>query len=259
MDKNILISFLITHYNRPFDLLKCLESIRALDVTNLEIVVSDDYSSIENLNIIKKYDIDKLVLSEINNGLAANINKGLKVCEGQYVLYCQEDFILNNKISELLPELFEVLDNGKADIIRFTSNCQFKKMFDLTENISLIPKFSFQNFLLNFYQYSDHPFITRRSFFDTYGYYLKNTSGDYGETEYAIRIFNSKAKIALTNNRLVTNIKGSKSVIDRQVSMNRMKSNKSIIKFARALRLYFEWLFYNKSKRGLITYKNRRK
>ena len=255
-----LISFLITHYNRPSDLLTCIDAIKNLDITNSQVVVSDDASTIENLKIIKKYPIDTLILSKTNNGLAANINKGLAACDGQYIIYCQEDFVLHSSIKNILTECIKVLESGKADLIRFTANFKFKKLINLTENIALIPKFSIANFMQNYYQYSDHPFITKKSFYDSFGYYLENTSGRYGETEYAIRICNSKAKIAITKNYIASNIIGSTSVLlnEMNVKQNNYKLNKSIIKFLRVIRLYFEWLFYNKQKRGLITYKNGR-
>ena len=255
-----LISFLITHYNRPSDLLECIEAIKKINLSNYEIVVSDDGSKKDIIKQIQAYSIDRLILSDINNGLAANINKGIKACEGTFIIYCQEDFILSPTIKELLPECLELLNTKKADLIRFTSNFQFNKLINLSENISSIPKFSFKNFQYNYYQYSDHPFITKRSFYDTFGYYLENTSGRYGETEFAIRICNSKAKIAITNKTLASLVVGSESVLinENNVQHKEYKVNKSFLKTARALRLYFEWVFYRKNKRGLISYKNGR-
>lgn len=256
--EKIRISFLITHYNRPLDLLQCLQGIKKLNISNYEIVVSDDGSDEGNRKIIEEYKIDKLILSTNNQGLAANINKGLVACEGEYVIYCQEDFILDAKISSILPEFLELLDSQKADMIRFTANYKFNKLVNLSENVSSIPKFAIKNLLLNYYQYSDHPFITKKSFYDKYGNYLENTSGRFGETEYAIRIFKSNAKIAITKSILATSVAGSTSVlINESISKSKeYKINKRVIKIARALRLYLEWFLYQKSKRGLKTYKN---
>ncbi|MFV8322598.1 glycosyltransferase family 2 protein [Flavobacterium sp. LS2R12] len=260
-NRKVQISFLITHYNRPDDLLQCLMAIKSLKVVDSEIVVSDDASQEEHLKIIQDYEIDKLITSRTNQGLAANINKGIRACQGEYIIYCQEDFILNSKIIDILPECFELLHSQRANMIRLKSDYEFKKLITLTQNIFLIPKFSFQNFLVNAYQYSDHPFITTREFYNNYGFYLENTSGDYGETEYAIRIFKSKSKIAIVPNKYISSVEGSKSVIDRNVKFKnpKFKINKSLIKIARAFRLHLECILYSKSKRGLVTYKNFRK
>lgn len=261
MDQTIQISFLITHFNRPSDLALCIDKIKEIPISNYEIVVSDDGSTVENIELIKSYAVDQLILAPFNQGLAANINKGLAGCRGDYVIYCQEDFVLNSEIAIVLPECFELLENKKADMIRFTSNFYFKKTIPLTPAINRIPKFSFHNFLYNYYQYSDHPFITKKSFYEKYGYYQEHTSGRYGETEYAIRILKSNAKIAITNKFMAFSIIGSQSVLANESNKKNGKKliNKSLIKLARAFRLYFECMVYCNSKRGLLTYKNFRK
>lgn len=256
-----LISILITHYNRPLDLLKCLDALKKINLTNFEIVVSDDGSDAENITLIKQYEIDKLILSKINQGLAANINKGIRACSGEYILYCQEDFILKPNLESILPECLELLTNNEVDLIRFTSNQNFRKLIELTDQISLIPKFSFKNILLNYYQYSDHPFITKKNFYDKYGNYLENTSGRYGEMEYAIRILKSSAKIAITKEKLADVVIGSKSILlnEENRKNSKIKVNKKLEQIIRAFRLYFEWALYRNGKRGLITYSNLRK
>ena len=261
MDQSIQISFLITHYNRPSDLAECLNGIRAIPISNYEIVVSDDGSTAENIKMIQSYKADQLILATVNQGLAANINKGLVACRGEYIIYCQEDFVLSSEIVNILPECLELLQNKKADMIRFTSNFLFKKTIPLTNKIRRIPKFSFCNFLYNYYQYSDHPFITTKTFYDKYGYYQEETSGRYGETEYAIRILKSNAKIAITNKKMAFEVLGSQSVLINESNTATIKKpiNKSVLKWARALRLYLEWILYNKGRRGLKTYKNFRK
>jgi glycosyltransferase involved in cell wall biosynthesis len=224
-------------------------------------VVCDDASQEEHLKTIQDYQIDQLIVSEINQGLAANINKGIQACQGEYIVYCQEDFVLDPQISSLLPEFLDLLKKEKVDMIRFTSNFTFNKLIPLTATVSLIPKFSFRNFLQNYYQYSDHPFVTRKSFYNQYGTYFENTSGRYGETEFAIRILKSNAKIGITNRTLASTIIGSQSVlVNESILENKeYKMNKSLVKVARALRLYLEFILYNKSKRGLMSYKNFRK
>ena len=252
------ISFLITHYNRPLDLMECLEGIKKTKISNYEVVVSDDGSDEKNRELIQEYKIDKLILAKTNQGLAANINKGIAACEGEYIIYCQEDFILDSQINSILQECLELLDSQKADMIRFTANYKFNKLINLSDNVFLIPKFSIRNFLLNYYQYSDHPFIAKKSFYNKYGSYLENTSGRYGETEYAIRIFKSNARIAITKRSFASSIVGSESVLINEsiLKSKDYKINKPLIKIARAFRLYLEWFLYRKSKRGLKTYKN---
>ncbi|MCW2119457.1 glycosyltransferase family 2 protein [Flavobacterium sp. 7A] len=261
MNTTIQISFLITHFNRPDDLKKCLQHIHALGLPSYEIVVSDDCSTIKNQEVIKTMEIDKLLIAPENQGLAANINKGIDACRGEYIIYCQEDFILKAELKEILPQCVDMIKSNTVDMIRFYSNVKFSKLIKISNKIHLIPKFSLQNLHTNYYQYSDHPFIIRKDFFILFGYYLENTSGDYGETEYAIRMMRSKSKIGLLIDNVTSNILGSNSVIDRvqTTKNNRFNGQKQIRRFARTLRLYFECLLYDKRKRGLRTYTNFRK
>jgi glycosyltransferase involved in cell wall biosynthesis len=255
------ISFLITHFNRPNDLKKCIHHIQALGLPTYEIIVSDDCSSLENQEVINTMAIDKLLIAPKNQGLAANINKGIAACTGEYIIYCQEDFILKAELKEILPHCIDLIKSNALDMIRFYSNVKFSKLITISNKVHLIPKFSLQNFHTNYFQYSDHPFIVRNDFFTSFGHYLEKTSGDYGETEYAIRMIRSKSKIGILNCKVTSNILGSNSVIDRQQTARTIRFNgqKQIRRFARTCRLYLECILYNKKRRGLVTYTNFRK
>lgn len=255
------ISFLITHYHRAEDLLKCINAIRMLELENYEIVVSDDGSDATTLETISTYHIDTLVRAERNGGLASNINKGIAVCKGTFILYCQEDFLLDSNLKKVLPRLLSYLHDRTADMIRLTSYFRFNKVRKLNEDIFLIPRFSLANFFQNYYRYSDHPYIVKSDFYDKHGYYLDYTSGGYGETEYSVRLSRSSVKIAITSIFYARGIVGSSSVMmNEEGRLDKSQGyNKKIIKIARAFRLYFEWLVYNKNRRGLITYTNERK
>jgi len=78
-----MLSILITHFNRPNALNKCLEVLHEINWgIPFEIIVSDDGSTLENIEIINKTKIDTLLLSDKNLGLASNLNKGIKACSG---------------------------------------------------------------------------------------------------------------------------------------------------------------------------------
>jgi len=256
----MLLSIFITHYNRPNALKKCLQIIHSINwPVSYEVVVSDDGSNNENLKVIENENIDKLLLAKSNQGLAANLNKGIKSCKGDFLLYCQEDAIISQDIDKILLECLEILKRGKLDMIRLRANYKFPHLIKISENINKIPRFSFKNFNVNTFQYSDNPFITTKTFFEEFGYFLEGTSGPYGETEYAIRILNTNAKIGITKKKYALWQKEVKSVINTQIPIKKRKGSKQFWRFARALRQHFEWIMYSKSNRKLLTYKNRRK
>lgn len=253
-----MLSILITHYNRPKALMKCIRALRQFDFgIRYELVVSDDGSSLEVLNQIRNFDLDVLIESKTNKGLANNINKGLYACKGNYILYVQEDFLIDNGLTHILKDAIALIDDNILDLVRFRSNFTFPKLYYCTDNIKRIPKFSFKNFMYNTFQYSDHPFITTKNFYETYGYYLENTSVGYGETEYAIRIMKSKARLGITNINYFHNIP-SPSTLGYDTTPKKTKAYRKIKRIARALRQHVEFIFYIPEKRGLLTYKNKR-
>jgi glycosyltransferase involved in cell wall biosynthesis len=256
-----MVSILITHYNRFDALKKCVEAFQDLNIENVEIVVADDSSDRITQHKLKGLKIDLLLLSEKNQGLASNLNKGIKACEGNFILYCQEDFIPKSPLEDYIAEAMYLIDNNIADMCRLKANYKFPFLKALSSNFSLIPKFSWKNFYYNTFQYSDHPFIAKKVFFENYGYYLEGVSGDYGENEFAIRIMKSKAKIAIAKKYVFSSNKESKSVIKNEKKIRKRKIIKrlKIHKVLRAIRLHFEFLMYSNSKRKLYTIKNYRK
>ena len=255
-----MISILITHYNRLTALETCLLAFKDLGLTNVEYVVTDDGSKAIIQEKLKTIDVDRLILSPVNTGLASNINRGLAACKGDYILYCQEDFIPQDEFCDYLVEALKLLSANKVEMCRFTANYKFPYLKSLSEKFSLIPKFSWKNFHYNAFQYSDHPYITTKNFFEQYGRFLENVSGPYGENEFAIRIMKSNARIGIAKKYVFRTNSDSSSVIATQEKKKKRKFLKKIKvhRLLRSFRLHFEFLLYQPNHRKLITIKNSR-
>lgn len=253
------LSVLITHYNRPKALQKCLEAILKLNFNCLiELVVSDDGSEPENLRAIQQLQIDHLVTTSKNQGLASNLNRGIKACTGDFIMYVQEDFIIKPEILNVLPESMDLISNGQLDMVRYRANYVFQHLIPVSQHIFRIPRFSFKNFNINTFQYSDNPFLTTRSFFESLDYFLENTSGPYGETEFAIRVLKSKAKIGIADKNYFAANTESSSVMVTTTIKRHSGFKRKLKRFARAVRQHVEWLCYNPRTRKLLTYSNAR-
>lgn len=249
-----MLSILITHYNRPAALSKVVKAFREIESpVPVEIVVSDDASE----QVIAVPGIDTLVVSPVNQGLAHNLNKGIRACRGDFILYCQEDYLPLGTLPDRLPELLGLLRGEKVDMVRLAANYTFPKTLPLSDNARLIPRFHLKNFFFNQFRYSDNPFIVRRDFFDRFGYYLENTNAHYGENEYAIRMMRSPARIAITTEWLLTS-QNAQSVNDAVRQRPRFKVPKLVHKTLRSLRHLYEAALYDAERRGLKTYKNTR-
>ncbi|MFK7782438.1 glycosyltransferase family 2 protein [Psychroserpens sp.] len=255
-----MLSILITHFNRPEALAICIEAIIKIEFPiPIELVVSDDGSQLKYLDQLQDLPIDTLVTTPVNKGLASNLNRGIKACKGDYILYVQEDFIIKPEILNVLPESFELLNSKQLDMVRFRANYVFSHLIPLTNHVSRIPKFSIRNFNINTFQYSDNPFLSTPAFFERLNYFLENSSGPYGETEFAIRVLKSKSKIGIADkNYFGANVESS-SVMVTETVKKRLGFKRKIWRFARALRQHLEWILYQPNKRKLFTYKNKKK
>lgn len=94
MQKQPLISFIITIYNTDTDMLhKCLESIMALSLSQMEreVIVVDDGSDMTPLNDIADYSDSIIYIRQRNQGPSAARNIALKMANGRYIQFVNGD------------------------------------------------------------------------------------------------------------------------------------------------------------------------
>lgn len=107
------LSIITVNYNNAIGLQKTMESVFNQNFSDYNYVVIDGNSSDGSLKIIEKYS-DKLAywVSEIDNGVYSAMNKGIKVAQGEYILFLNSGDIFYSENS--LKILFE---NIGADIV----------------------------------------------------------------------------------------------------------------------------------------------
>ncbi len=94
------VTIILINYNGVDDTLDCLESLKEIDYPNFRIVVVDNNSSGDDVNIIKsKYAdfISKIICSEQNLGFSGGNNLGIKYAlenNSDYVLLLNNDTIV---------------------------------------------------------------------------------------------------------------------------------------------------------------------
>lgn len=106
-----LVSFIITCYNIPIDMLKkCIESILALSLTESEreIILIDDGSFESPLNGLSDCLKHVLYVRQENSGLSSARNTGIRISTGEYVQFIDGD-----------DALIETPYNHCLDIVRF--------------------------------------------------------------------------------------------------------------------------------------------
>ena len=108
MSETLGLSIIIPVFNAEKYLLKCINSILEQNIhTSYEIILIDDASTDESLNIIKTINSPHIKIQSLlsNSGPGSARNAGLKVAEGEYVFFLDaDDTITKNSINTLYTE-----------------------------------------------------------------------------------------------------------------------------------------------------------
>jgi GT2 family glycosyltransferase len=100
------VSILIVNFNGASYLRACLDSLRALTWPNRELVVVDNASSDQSLEVLADYPEAAVVRSSVNLGFAGGNNLGLKHCSGEYILLLNNDTVTPPGLLEPLCRTF---------------------------------------------------------------------------------------------------------------------------------------------------------
>lgn len=119
MDK---VSVCIPTYNNELTIKDTINSIIAQSYTNLEIIISDDASVDNTVQIIKEFKDKriKLFINKTNFGMPENWNQSIKYAKGKYIkLICADDILMPNAIRE---EIKAFSNNPKAELVVSNTN-----------------------------------------------------------------------------------------------------------------------------------------
>ena len=122
---NPLISIIVPIFNVEQYLEPCLNSIKNQTYQNLEIILINDGSTDNSLNIAQKFlDTDSRfkLFSQKNAGLSSARNHGIKKATGKYITFVDSDDTIEKNMLEMM---LRGLQESEADI----AVCSFKEVF----------------------------------------------------------------------------------------------------------------------------------
>ena len=137
-DQDPLVSIVITSYNRAHFIGQAIESALAQDYPNLEIIISDNYSTDNTGEVIKRYTHDpriKYFINASNIGMIPNfIRATYELAKGKYISFLSsDDYLVNHTfISEavkrinLYPGIHVVTGIIVAEVTRYKHLFQAK-------------------------------------------------------------------------------------------------------------------------------------
>lgn len=115
-----LISVIIPTYQHADALPGCLDSIFAQTYVNLEIIVVDDGSTDDTQDVLKDLKDRITIISQENQGSNPARNRGQKEANGEYLIFCDADVIMQPRMLEKLSQALQ--DNKDASF----AYCSFK-------------------------------------------------------------------------------------------------------------------------------------
>ena len=144
---NPKVSVIIPVYNVEKYIIKCLDSIINQKLNEIEIIVVNDGSTDNSLQIVESFAKNNdriLILSQINRGLSEARNTGIKYSKGEYIYFIDGDDYLDDKC---LFDLYNEAVTKNLDIIFFDSNSFLDEKIENNET-DLIDKY---NYFLHYY------------------------------------------------------------------------------------------------------------
>lgn len=111
------ISVIVPVYNTEKYLSRCLDSILAQTLRNIEIIILNDGSTDQSADIINRYknsDSRIKAFSHENRGLGPTRNRGIEIAKGEYLAFVDSDDYI---MSDALENLYNCAISNQADVV----------------------------------------------------------------------------------------------------------------------------------------------
>ncbi len=108
MKFNEKISIIVPAYNCQKYIRQCIDSLIDQTYENIEIIVVDDGSTDQTLEILKSYNDKIKLIAQENSGVSVARNRGLKAATGKYCMFVDsDDWIDLDMISQMIQHVQE--------------------------------------------------------------------------------------------------------------------------------------------------------
>ena len=111
------ISVIIPVYNAQDGIKRCVDSLLNQSFKNFEIILLNDGSKDNSLNILKEYELKYSfvrVIDKQNEGVAVTRNKGILLAEGEYTMFMDNDDFVD---SDYIETFYQAIHEKKLDLV----------------------------------------------------------------------------------------------------------------------------------------------
>jgi alpha-1,3-rhamnosyltransferase len=143
--ENPLVSIIVITYNSGNFVLETLESAKDQNYKNIELIISDDCSIDNTIDVIQnwleenstRFIRTELITTRQNTGIASNGNRGLQAAKGTWLKYIAGDDILR---PACIKDCLDFISTNQENIeCLFAQNKQFTNDQTIKINSSVIP------------------------------------------------------------------------------------------------------------------------
>lgn len=257
------ISVIVPVYNVENYLVRCIDSILKQTFERFELILVNDGSTDDSLNICKRYlNLDKRIklVSQANKGLSAARNTGLRYASGDYICFVDsDDFVEKNYLLLLLKniekynsdismcEYYLTNDNGKKYSVEEFNESKSISTLSGKETFSYFYK---DNYVANVVAWNK---IYKKYLFDN----IKYNEGYYFEDELiALPLFYKAKKVSFVRIPLYNYVQRKDSIVHTPLNLKKIqdktvmykkrieffKKNKDSIIYKAAVQQYKDWI-----------------
>ena len=120
--KKILLTIIITNFNKEKYLNECLKSITKQKLEKIEIILIDDNSNDHSKKILKKYKKKiQIIYNKKNLGPSICRNIGIKKANGLYVAFIDADDKIYHKLSTITYNITTQKNKNQLIILKYVS------------------------------------------------------------------------------------------------------------------------------------------
>jgi len=166
MQNSPLISVLLPTYNCDKYINECIDSILCQTYSNFELLIIDNCSTDNTVNLIKEYKDEriKLTVKEKNSGIVDSLNLGIDNCKGVFIARMDGDDVCmptrfeeqirvlqNNSAISICGSWALILGSSNTMVVPETNEQIFKKF--LFQNAIIHPSLMFRKEVFKDYKY----------------------------------------------------------------------------------------------------------
>ena len=169
MKDNPLVSVLMTVYNREKYIAEAIESVINSIYQNWELIIVDDQSKDNSVEIAKKYELQdsriRVYVNEKNLGDYPNRNKAASYAKGEYIKYLDSDDIIYPHGLEVMVKSMEQYPNSGIGLSFNSYSDKVRLPINMKPTASILYHFSYKGLLY----IGPSGCIFKKSFFEAIG------------------------------------------------------------------------------------------